>query len=303
MNTRHDSNKKRLNILFSALAENYDNYAFIQQEVGRRLLARVEYINFQPSQILDAGCATGFHCQLLAKKFPKARIHGLDISDAMIARANQKKSWFSRQKFLQGDMGQTDFSENSMDFIFSNLALPWVDDVQLCFKEWQRILKPGGLLLFSTLGPDSLKELKQAVDQSSDGIAMPDFIDMHDIGDSLLQNKFIEAVVDVENIQLIFDHLDDLLEELSATGMLQLLLNKNYSQLAQNRFIMERLESMNIKYPEKTQQNVDVYPLSWEVVYGHAWGGNLKKLNPQGEKMANEETFILDGFLKKITRS
>ncbi len=299
MNTVDDVKLQQLNTLFSELAEDYDKSAFIQQEVGRRMLARLDYINYTPSQIVDAGCASGFHCQLLAQKFPKAKIYGLDISTGMITVANKKRSFFSKQKFIQVDMTQTDLSDNSVDFIFSNLALPWVNDIQLCIKEWQRILKPDGLLLFSTLGPDSMMELKQALSNTSADIEMLNFIDMHDIGDSLLKNKFVEPVMDVENISLLFDDTKSLLDELSTTGMLQLLLNNKYSQLSQNRFIMESLDRINANYPGYLENNDKVYPLNYEIIYGHAWGTDLTTQSVQGAKMANDETFILDAFLDK----
>lgn len=298
MNTVNDK-KQRLNLLFSSLAENYEKFAFIQQEVGKRMLSRLDYIKFSPTSIIDAGCATGYHCRLLAKKFPKAKIKGLDISTGMITAANKKRSFFSKQKFIQVDMTQTDLSDNSVDFIFSNLTLPWINDIQLCIKEWQRILKPDGLLLFSTFGPDSLIELKQAIKESSDDVKMLNFIDMHDIGDSLLQNKFAEPVMDVENISLLFDDMKSLLDELSATGVLQLLLNNKYSQLSHNRFIMEKIDRIDANYPGYIENNDKVYPLNYEIIYGHAWGTDLTKQSVQGAKMANEETFILDTFLDK----
>jgi len=149
--------------LFSALSENYAQFSVIQQEVGQRMLARLEYINFKPSVIIDAACATGINSRKIAQIFPKATVHGLDISAGMLAQARKKRKWFSKQKFSQINFSQTAFEDNSVDFIFSNLALPWVSDMQLCLKEWQRILKPEGLLLFSTFGPDTLIELKQAI--------------------------------------------------------------------------------------------------------------------------------------------
>jgi malonyl-CoA O-methyltransferase len=173
----------------------------------------------------------------------------------MLKQANKHKGWFSKQHPLCGDMQQLPFANDSVDFIFANLALHWGADTLAILQEWQRVLKPEGLLMFSTYGPDTLKQWRQALSHRN----IPAFADMHDIGDHLVQTGFSDPVMDVEHLQLNYANLERMIEELYQLGVLDFI------------GIETKQEAMQL-YHEYAKNQEKIYPLSYEIVYGHAWG-------------------------------
>lgn len=200
------------------LAENYDQHAFIQFEVGKRLLERLSLMaSFSPKVILDVGAGTGFLTRKLQAHYPKSTLMGLDIANEMISFAKKEKQswrpWRSQPHYIQGAMEKLPFKNQSIDLIFSNFTLPWANDLSVVLKECKRVLSRDGILLFSTLGPNTLMDLN---------ISLPKFLDMHDVGDALLNAQFIDPVVDMEMITVKYSKVEELLNDLKETGMTNL---------------------------------------------------------------------------------
>lgn len=174
--------------------------------------ARLQWIKLEPRYVLDVGCGTGDGSRKLAALFPEARIISLDNARAMLASAEE----INRQHCLEADGGRLPFKDKSFDVLFANLFLPWQQPQYFNFKEWLRVLQPDGVLILSTLGPDTLKELKESFNLE---MSPPYFVDMHDLADKLLQAGFIDPIADVDHYTLAYQDVNKLLAELKATGM------------------------------------------------------------------------------------
>jgi len=291
MNVKHIINKfvkKEIARSFSDAAKVYEQHAVLQREIALRLVEKLDYIRCEPKVIIDAGSGTGYCTRALSKKFPKARITGIDLAEGMVAFSKTKKPWLSKQKYIQSDMLELPFEDNSVDFIFSNLALQWITDMGVCFQEWQRVLKPGGLLLFSTFGPDTLKELKSSWAQADEGVHVNQFTDLHDVGDALVGAHLADPVMDAEIITTTYRDVKQLMYELKAIGAHNVDAERPKGLTGKGT-----LKKMMLAYEQFRNQQGWI-PATWEVVYGHAWGTDY-----QGPKMKNKETFVLDTSLGK----
>ncbi len=277
-----NKNQAKTAEIFDQIASSYEANCAIQNDVAKRLIDRLDFIPYEANIILDAGCGTGHHLKKLAQHYPKAKISGIDLSEEMLKIAKKQGGWFAKQKLSNQDMCHTLIDDNSIDFIFSNLALPWVTDIDACFSEWQRILKPGGLLLFSTFGPDTLKQIKKSWASIEPKHKMMNFIDMHNIGDALLSCGLSEPVMDVEKISNNYASVKDLIEELKSNG--------NFSFLSENQNLrpdQKLIEAMQHFIEEQNPTHDDI-EITWEVIYGHAWGSEIQnsKLNDDTFKLA-----------------
>ncbi len=268
MNDEVKVDKQLARRAFERAAQSYDEAAVLQREVNLHLLERFEYINFNPGSILDIGAGTGFATYALHKRFPKADITALDIASTMLAVAKSRLPLVSKLKkkisFVNAEAECLPFADDSMDLIYSNLTLQWVTSLDIALQECQRVLKPGGMLLFSTFGPDTLKELRQSwqsVDQYSH---VNDFIDMHDVGDAMMRARFAEPVMDVENFTLTYSNVYQLMHDLKAIGAHNVTSRRAKGLTGKAHF--KELETHYEKFRDQ-----DVLPASYEVVYGHAW--------------------------------
>lgn len=238
---------------FNRSAQSYDHAAIIQQEVGLRLLERLDLIKCDPAVILDLGCGTGFLSSTLAQRYPKAHIIELDLSEGMLGVAKKNKT--SQKHAVCGDAEYLPFKSHSVDFIFSNCVFHWFCNPQNALAEIRRVLNPDGLLLFSTLGPDTLKELRNSIPMT-----INPFIDMHHIGDMLIQHQLQDPVMDMEMITLTYQHLTGLISDLKNTGE-DLILELNMT---------EKLTTAYEQYRTPDNQ----LPATFEVIYGHAWASS-----------------------------
>jgi len=263
--------KQRARAAFNKAATSYDSAAVLQREVDKRLLERMDVVRMVPELIVDLGCGTGESTQQLAARYKKARIIAMDFAANMLLQAREKQSWAQRtikrqQRYLCADVESLPIADNSIDLLYSNLTVQWCVDIDKAFSEFRRVLRPGGLLMFSTLGPDTLTELRQswrAVDQQQH---VHSFIDMHHLGDALLQAKFSDPVMDIENFTLTYPDAYKLMHDLKALGVHNASLQRSSGLTGK-----ARLTAMTAAY-EQFRQN-DVLPASYEVVYGHAWVG------------------------------
>lgn len=199
---------------------------------------------------------------------------------------------------VQGDFSSLPFAPSSFDMLWSNLALPWqapfteapkkadsadasaVHPLVRLFSEWQRALNPNGLLMFSTLGPDSLQELRHAwaqVDKAYPRARVLDFIDMHDIGDMLVHSGFENPVMDVEKITLTYRSAEALLKDVRRWGAYPAFPMSN-TALKRPEGLMGKSTYKALLAALKAQQSQDgTIALTFEIVYGHAWRPALTK--------------------------
>lgn len=257
--------KRALAESFSKAAAHYDASAFLQQEVGRRLMERLDYVKLAPERIVDLGCGTGFLTRLLEKRYPKARVYGLDLALGMAAQARARTSWRTRQRFLVGDAEALPFADASVDLIVSNLTLQWCGELDAAFREAKRVLKPGGLLMFTTLGPDTLKELRAAWSAVDGYTHVNAFMDMHDVGDGLVRAKLADPVMDVEHLVLTYAELRGLMKDLKGIGAHNLNAGRRHGLTGK-----ARLAALTAAY-ERFRRDGSL-PATYELVYGHAWG-------------------------------
>jgi len=256
--------KQRARKSFGRAAESYDEVAVLQREIGERMLGRLDMVKMQPRCILDLGSGTGAHTGQLLKKYPKSRVHALDFALPMLRKTATQGRWLKRPLCMCADMEQLPIQNASVDLIYSNLAFQWANDLSVLFAECQRVLRPGGLLMFSTFGPDTLKELRSAWSVVDDLPHVSPFMDMHDVGDGLLQGRFAEPVMDVDQLRLTYETVDELMLDLKHLGA-------HNAVRGQSRGLTgkARMQAMRNAYEEFRQQGL--LPASYEVVYGHAW--------------------------------
>lgn len=256
---------------FQRAAADYDRHAFLQQEVARRLDDHFEGLRIAPEQILDAGCGTGFGAALLRARFPQARLLAMDVAPGMTLRARQRltpggwRAWLpsgwraARCDALCAAFEQIPLRARSVDLIWSSLTLQWTDGPR-AFAEAHRVLKPGGLILFATLGPDTLHELRAA------GAGVNDFVDMHDVGDALVAAGFVSPVMEMERLTLTYADLRGLLRDIKGIGARTVLRERRAGLMGKQAWA--RLESAYEAFRRDGR-----LPATYEVVYGHAWAG------------------------------
>lgn len=277
---------------FEQAANTYDEAAVLQREVAGRLLERLDYIRFNPHCILDLGAGTGFCQQSLAVRYPAAEIYALDIALAMLRQARKKISWLRRLKrrdhFVSADANALPFADNSMDMIVSSLTLQWCPDLVAVFSECHRILKPGGMLLFSNFGPDTLKELRQCWSKIDARPHVNQFSDMHDMGDAMLQSGFSDPVVDMEMITVTYHNVCSIMQDLKQIGAH----NVNGGR---HRGLTGKGHLQQVQRSYETYRREGCLPVTHEVIYGLAWRAN----NMPGKNNQSAEIYISTDMIKK----
>ncbi len=264
-----DSRQVRRN--FTRAAVRYDASAIVAQEVNRRMLARLDYVKIAPRRILDLGCGTGGSLTALGERYRDAAVLGADACEAMLAQAQGGRSRLRRlMPFLRGartpllaaDAQCLPFGPGEFGFLWSNMLLHWLPDPLAAFREMHRVLEVGGLLMFSTLGPDTLKELRASF---VDGDAHVQFFaDMHDLGDMLVECGFADPVMDAERLTLTYADFDDLLRDLRHSGATCALPDRRRGLMTPRM-----LDAVRTRYESWRQEGR--LPATIEVVYGHAW--------------------------------
>jgi len=277
----HEALKRAIRRSFEAAAGRYDESAFLQQEVARRLDDHLEGMKIDPGLILDAGCGTGFGLSLLKARFPRARLLGLDLAHAMASQARARQAsgpgWrrlFSREvptRLLCADMERLPLRKDSLDMVWSSLALQWVGEPDTAFREAHRVLKPEGLFLFATFGPDTLMELRAASADLDGHQHVNRFIDMHDLGDALVHAGFSNPVMEMERLTLTYEALPGLLRDLKAIGAHTVLENRRAG-------LMGKAEWRRLADNYERFRRDGRLPATYEVVYGHAWAGAKDRL-------------------------
>lgn len=275
---------RRVRQLFSSPDRIADS-AFLRREISGRMLERLALVKVSPQRVLDAGCGDGADLPVLQRHFPDAVLYGLDASFAMLAEARNRqvqavrslnrmlKKWLPvKRDGAQGaeallacaDFARLPLQSDSMDVIWSNLALHWHPQPDRVFEEWRRALRIDGLLMFSCFGPDTFKELRAAfsgVDQAAH--ALP-FVDMHDFGDMLVHAGFSTPVMDMENLTVTYETPEKLIADVRAWGG-NPLSGRRAGLMGAHAWkqVMQALE--------KKRRSDGRIGLTYEIVYGHAF--------------------------------
>lgn len=272
MDNSHILNKSQLRTAFERAAASYDQSAVLQREVSNRMFARLDYIKYVPDIILDAGSGTGYGSQKLNNRYPDSHLLAVDIAWSMLSRARPRQTWWHRfwpfhqkqAQYICADIEQLPVKEESVGMIWSNLALQWCNDLDKTFRELNRVLKTDGLLMFSTFGPDTLKELRQSFGHADTYVHVNQFIDMHDIGDLLVHNRFATPVMDMEYITLNYDDVISVMRDLKAIGAHNVAQGKQQGMTGKSKLtkVIDQYE---------TWRSNGKLPATFEVIYGHAW--------------------------------
>lgn len=248
--------------VFDQVAGRYDRHAALEQEIGSRLLERLEFQRRPAQRILDLGCGTGVSCAELKRSYRKAQVIGLDSSVAMLKRMLKRSGLLRPLRPVCADFTELPLADQSVDLVFSNLAFQWCSNPAALFNEIRRVLAPGGMLLFSSLGVGTFNELEAAWHSTHESSRMAPFADILELGDALMASGFQQPVMDAERISLNYPGISNLVEELEATGMA--------GYLSGDIPLREATSALEAAY-EPFRLNGQ-YPVSFEVVYGTAFG-------------------------------
>ena len=264
-----DSRKVRRN--FARAASGYDTAAVLQREVAARMLERLDYVKIAPQRVLDVGCGTGGSLGALSERYPKSFVFGADTSEAMLlAGRGQRKRLRWLLPFVRGNTTPLlaanalalPLRTASTGLVWSNLMLHWLDDPLVAFRDLHRVLDVGGLLMFSTFGPDTLKELRSCFADGHEHTHR--FIDMHDYGDMLTECGFADPVMDVEMLTMTYSDVDDLFADLRRNG-------GGCAMQDRRRGLMGRKTWHAARAAYAQYARDGRLPATFEIVYGHAW--------------------------------
>tara|TARA_B100001113_G_scaffold109431_1_gene88642 strand:+ start:1051 stop:1875 length:825 start_codon:yes stop_codon:yes gene_type:complete len=251
--------KKRVQNSFNRKASSYDEYAILQKEVSRRMSEKLNMIKTQPKKILDLGCGTGFLTEELSKNYPNTDIISVDFSESMLKICRDK---FKNCKVICADIDHLPLAPSKFDLIISSLTFHWCDDIYKIFQQAYNLLSNNGNLIFSSIGPDTLFELNNAMKKIDNQDHVNHFIDMHHYGDALLEIGFNDPVVDNEKITIEYEEFKDVLKSIKNIGA-NVLDDKNSRYLTRKDF---KLIEHNYKRNEESN-----YPVTYEVLYGVSW--------------------------------
>ena len=273
---RHPSHLdlKAVRRAFDRAANTSGDQRVVAAEIARRMAARLDYVRLEPHHILDAGCGRAPAANLLAKRFPTARLTGVDASFQMVKAAHRGEPLLTRAKLAMGfdsnravvcgDIESLPVAHASVDMVWSNLALAWLQNADLAFREFHRVLREGGLLMFSTYGPDTLRELRSAFAAVEDRPHVHEFTDMHDLGDLLLANGFAEPVMDMEKLVYTFADVAPMVRELQQSGQTNAVSDRRRGLMGRSAW-----NKMLAAYARRDGDGR--IEATFEIVYGHAW--------------------------------
>ncbi|MEA1051791.1 malonyl-ACP O-methyltransferase BioC [Lamprobacter modestohalophilus] len=281
---------------FERAAASYDEAAVLQREIGTRMFERLDYVRLKPQTVLDLGCGTGQGIDALAKRWRKAKIIALDLAESMLQRARRRGTWLNRPRLLCADLEALPLADDSVDLVISNASLQWAGDLPRAFAELRRVLRPEGLLMFTTFGPDTLIELRRAWAEADGGAHahVSPFLDMHDIGDALMRAGFADPVMDAERITMTYENVHGLMRDLKAIGGRNALHERPRAMTGR-----QRLSALEQAYEHERRDGR--LPSTWEVVYGQAWMPAGTKA-PAQQQTADGVAIPLSAIPRRVAR-
>ena len=267
---------------FERASAHYDTFAVLQSEVRALLLARLDLTAIKARVILDAGAGTGHACKALKKRYPRARVIAVDYALGMLRQAAAQRAWLRPFDRVCANACALPFADQSVDMILSNFLVHWCDPGAL-FREFRRVLAPRGLLSFTSLGPDSLQELREAWSTVDAASRVHRFIDMHDLGDELVRSGFAAPVLDVERYTLQFATLPALLADLRGAGARNATVARPKGLTGKNK-----MSALGAAY--ETYRHAGRLPATFEVIFAQAWtpaGGTQRAAAPAGISLSD----------------
>jgi malonyl-CoA O-methyltransferase len=269
---------------FERAAPTYAEVSVLAREVEARMAERLQYVRHEPKLILDAGCGPGEGLRLLRRHYPKAQLLGVDNAWSMARAARRAPSLVERAKsILSGaashhacaDLARLPLGASSVGMIWSNLALAWAQEPPAALAEFARVLEPGGLLMFSTYGPDTLKELRDASAQLDAYAHVHRFVDMHDLGDMLGAAGFGQPVMDIDVVTLDYSDVDAIARDLRLSGQSNI-------DAGRRRGLMTPRAWARMVSAYEVRRRRGKLPATFEIIYGHAW-----RAQPRGQQVVN----------------
>lgn len=268
--------KHRARRSFERAAQDYDSVAVLQREIADRMLERLEYVRLEPQRILDLGTGTGYAIDALQRRYRGAQVIALDFAYGMLMQARRRGRWMRRPLCVCADAESLPLADGCVDLVVSSATFQWCNDLTQTFGECLRILRPGGLFMFTTFGPDTLGELREAWSQVDSHSHVSPFLDMHDIGDTLVRARFADPVMDAERLTLTYARMHDLMRDLKTLGA------RNATE-QRPRTLTGRARIAALESAYEAHRTDGRLPASYEVVYGHAWAPLQK---PQSDGVA-----------------
>jgi len=288
---------ERVRRQFARANPDFDTHAAVFERVGVRLRERLPLLAIEPASVLDLGCRSGYQLAALRGLYPEAEVIGADPAPGK-ARAvpNSWPAWLRRRRHEEPriaiDPERLPFADGSLDLVISNLLLPWCAAPHLVFAEIARVLAPGGAFLFTSVGPDTLREYRAAWASIDAHLHVFGLIDMHDLGDAMLAAGFAAPVLDRDEMQVDYPSIDALQEELRRLGA---------SNLACGRRAGLMAPSVNESLRHVTAAHTGArFAVTLELVQGHAWKGDLAptRRNADGDVVVSLEK-LRDGRWRK----
>jgi len=252
---------------FARAAQSFASACFIHDEARRRLLDRLDVFSIEPDRIVDLGSALGSGAQALARRFPAAAVIALDSSIEMLGRS---VVWSGSR--LAADAARLPFPDRSIDLLFANLVLPWSRPEAL-FAEARRVLTGQGLLVFSTLGPDTLIELRQAWRRADNAVHIHACWDMQTLGDLALRAGLEEPVLDVDRLKVSYAELSGAIRDLRACGATNTALGRPRGLTGRGRW-QRFVEALWRDQGEGSQSRLS---LTVELICGQAFGARAAR--------------------------
>lgn len=261
----HLPDRQRVRWHATRAAHGYEAAAWLPRRVAESLMDHLAPVRMEPRRVLDVGAGTGICSRLLARRYPGARVLAVDSSHPMLQVARRRgRRWFAKRGFACGDAERLPLADASVDLVVSSLMLQSCESPDAALAEFYRVLAPGGLLMFTTLGPDSLMELRESWLSVGPEIRVHGFIDMHDLGDALLRAGFQDVVMDTERMTGRYGQVSDLARDLKRLGA------SNAAKGSPRGLTTPgRLAAMTAAY--ETLRADGTLPASFEIVFGHAW--------------------------------
>lgn len=258
--------RRRLQRSFGRAAAGYAEVAVLQREVEARLLEQLDYLEQKrPARVLDVGSGPGRGSGAMKKRWPASEVIALDLALPMLREVPRHTRFWRPVRRLCADAAQLPLADASIDVVFSSLCLQWVADLPQALAEFRRVLRPDGLLLFSTFGPDTLRELRDAYLAAGERQPpLSPFAAIAQVGDALLAAGFRDPVLDRDHFTLTYADVGSLLRELRAIGAGDARVQRRRGLGGKGRF-----SRMQAAY--EAQRRDGALPSSWEVITAMAW--------------------------------
>jgi len=266
----HYLDQHRIRRAFQRAAQNFNDADFLHREVGRRLLERLELIALNPSEVADLGAGTlGDACRL-KKRYIDAQVTAIDFAPKMLSAGSANDDETGTVSAVCANASRLPFHNACFDLVFSSLMLHWCPDVVTVLRETRRVLDFPGLFCFATFGPDTLRELGEAWREIDHFSHISPFVDMHDLGDMLVDTGFVEPVVDRELITVTYGSLAGLMRDLKGVGSINATVDRNRGLTGRTRW-----QKLSRQF-EKNRDPDGRIPVTLEMVYAQAWAAPVR---------------------------